>query len=212
MNKLIRLGIFVSLVFYMMPSFGQISEDSIKIYNDTISDFRKGKNIKLMYMEGTPLTPEQHKNFKGLKYYPIDIKFQIVGKLVKSENAETVVMRTSTERAPEYIDYGVITFEFDGTAYSLKAYRSKKYMEVNPDDNTLFVPFRDETSGKETYGGGRYIDCSMPETGDQVILDFNKAYNPYCAYNSRYSCVIPPEENRLPFAIKAGEKIFEEHH
>ena len=67
------------------------------------------------------------------------------------------------------------------------------------------------TSGKESYGGGRYVDCEIPEEGDVVLVDFNKAYNPYCAYNPRYSCVIPPEENRLEVRIEAGEKTFEEH-
>jgi len=199
---------FVSCVY---SAFGQISADSIRIYNDTIRDFRKGKNIKLMYSESTPLTPEQHKNFKGLKYFEPDINFQFVAQLVKADTPETVVMRTSTERAPEYIEYGVVKFTVEGTEYTLKAYQSKKYLDVKPDDRSLFIPFRDETTGNETYGGGRYVDCEIPVTGDQLILDFNKAYNPYCAYNPRYSCVIPPEENRLPIAINAGEKIFEEH-
>lgn len=212
MSRFISLGIFISLVFQVLTSFGQISEDSIQIYKDTISDFRKGKNIKLMYMEATPLTPEQHKNFKGLKYFDINIKYCVQAQLVKNETPETVIMRTSTERAPEYIEYGTVTFELDGQKFSLLAYQSKKLLEVTPDDQSLFIPFRDETSGKETYGGGRYVDCKIPATGESLVIDFNKAYNPYCAYNPRYSCVIPPEENRLPIPIEAGEKIFEEHH
>jgi hypothetical protein len=84
-------------------------------------------------------------------------------------------------------------------------------LELSQDTNALFIPFRDETCGKESYGGGRYIDCEIPASGDKVMIDFNKAYNPYCAYNHSYSCVIPPEENRLTVRIEAGEKAFEEH-
>ncbi len=165
----------------------------------------------MMYTEETPLTPEQHKNFKGLNYFEPDMKYLVTAQLVESKHPETVIMRTSTERAPEYIAYGVARFTLDNKPYELKVYQSKKLLDVSPADSTLFIPFRDATSGEDTYGGGRYVDCLIPEQGDTMIIDFNKAYNPYCAYNPRYSCVIPPEENRLGVAIKAGEKKFEEH-
>ncbi len=212
MKSITGFIVFIISTVITMHSYGQFSADSISIFRDTIIDYRKGKNIKLMYSESTPLTPEQHKNFKGLKYYEPDIHFRVEAKLIKNDTQETVVMRTSTERAPEYIEYGTVEFMLDGEKYTLKAYQSKKLLDVKPGDSSLFIPFRDETSGNETYGGGRYVDCIIPDEGDTVILDFNKAYNPYCAYNPRYSCVIPPEENRLPIAIEAGEKIFEEHH
>ncbi|MCB2222210.1 MAG: DUF1684 domain-containing protein [Bacteroidetes bacterium] len=211
MKTIIQSTTILLFIFLVTTTTGQISEDSLKIYQDTIRDYRKGKNIKLMYSESTPLTPEQHKNFKGLKYFDPDITYQVKAALVKADLPDTVIMRTSTERAPEYIEYGIVKFILGGTEYELKVYQSKKLLDVKPGDRTLFIPFRDATSGKETYGGGRYVDCIIPGDGHQMILDFNKAYNPYCAYNPRYSCVIPPEENRLPIAIKAGEKIFEEH-
>jgi len=93
----------------------------------------------------------------------------------------------------------------------LAVFQNKKMLDLSQDTNLLFVPFRDGTSGKETYGGGRYFDCEIPPIGNSILLDFNKAYNPYCAYNPRFSCVIPPEENRLKIKIEAGEKLFEEH-
>lgn len=188
-----------------------ISADSIRSYQQTIENHRKGKNIKLMYSESTPLKPEQQKEFQGLKYFDPDIGYQLMAVLSREEVQETVVMRTSTDRAPEYIRYGRVTFTLDEQEYSLFAYQSKKLVEVSSEVNHLFIPFRDGTSGKESYGGGRYVDCEIPAEGNTLILDFNKAYNPYCAYNPRYSCVIPPEENRLPVRIEAGEKIFEKH-
>ena len=206
-----RSSIIFLFVISFYNGFAQVLPDSIQAYTKGIENFRKGKNIKLMYDEATPLTPAQHKNFKGLNYFDPDINYAVVGQLEKSGEPDTIKMRTSTERSPEYIAYGIVKFTIFGNDYKLNVYQSKKMLEVNPADSTLFVPFRDATSGGETYGGGRYIDLAVPVSGKFVILDFNKAYNPYCAYNPKYSCVIPPEENRLAIPIKAGEKIFEEH-
>ena len=189
----------------------QASQDSIAVYNDTIVKFRTGKNIKMLYSEGTPLKKEQLASFEGLNYFPPDINYLITAQLLQDTVQETVVMRTSTERAPEYIKYGTVTFTLHGQELTLHAYQSKKLVEVSNGETTLFIPFRDATNGNETYGGGRYVDCEIPAEGSCILLDFNKAYNPYCAYNTRYSCVIPPEENRLQVRIEAGEKVFEKH-
>ena len=205
------LLIILFSVIFMKPAFNQMTQDSIDAYTESIKKFRTGKNIKLMYNESTPLTPVQHKNFKGLNYFDPDTRYLLEGHLVVDQNPETVILRTSTERAPEYVKYGKILFELDGEQYELIAYQSKKLLDVKPDDSTLFIPFRDATSGNETYGGGRYVDVELPASGSAVVIDFNKAYNPYCAYNPGFSCVIPPGENRLPVRIAAGEKIFGKH-
>lgn len=188
-----------------------ISKEKFAEYNDTIQKFRTGKNIKLMYDDASPLTLEQRKSFTGLNYFSADLEFYIEAELVKDDAPETIIMRTSTDRAPAYIKYGVINFKIDTFNLTLAVYQNKKMLDLSTDQNHLFVPFRDGTSGNETYGGGRYIDCEIPEEGNILILDFNKTYNPYCAYNPKYSCVIPPEENRLSIRIEAGEKKFEEH-
>ena len=120
-------------------------------------------------------------------------------------------MKTSTDREPAYVRYGVVYFMIDTFNLKLAVFQNKKMLDLSQDTNLLFVPFRDGTNGKETYGGGRYFDCEIPLTGNMILLDFNKAYNPYCAYNPRFSCVIPPEENRKAVRIEAGEKVFEEH-
>lgn len=211
MHKVFVLLLILCTATSAVTAQEQISADSIQAYKTAIENDRKGKNIKLMYSESTPLKPEQQKDFKGLVYFGPDINYQVTATLTREEEQETVVMRTSTERAPEYIRYGKITFTLQNIEYSLFAYQSKKLVEVSNEVNQLFIPFRDGTSGKESYGGGRYVDCEIPEEGNILILDFNKAYNPYCAYNPRFSCVIPPEENRLPVRIEAGEKIFEKH-
>jgi uncharacterized protein (DUF1684 family) len=203
----------VIFIFFLI-SFGisQTKEDSlITKYAEETVKYRNGKNIKLMYGESTPLLPEQLKDFKGLKYFEPDIKYKVEGKLVKDDKQEIVLMKTSTDREPAYVRYGVVYFKIDTFNLKLAVFQNKKMLDLSQDTNLLFVPFRDGTNGKETYGGGRYFDCEIPLTGNPVLLDFNKAYNPYCAYNPRFSCVIPPEENRLKIGIEAGEKIFEEH-
>lgn len=208
-NCFILVCIFTFPLF--LPVFSQISGDSITAYMVSLEKYRNGKNIKLMYSEGTPLKPEQQKGFKGLNYFPGDIKYLVQARLIKYPEQEVVVMKTSGDRLPEYIVYGEVVFTIDDRELTLKAYQSKQLLIVKNDDPTLFIPFRDETSGKETYGGGRYVDCEIPPEGEPAVLDFNKAYNPYCAYNEKYSCVLPPEENRLSTRIEAGEKIFDEH-
>lgn len=203
--------IFLFLLLISGYSYGQISQDSIDAYNLSIENYRKGINIKLMYSDKTPLKPEQQKSFTGLNYFPVDISYVVKATLTKNDKEELVIMRTSTDRAPEYLDYGYVEFEIDGKKIKLSAFQNVKQKDMVSEEMTLFIPFRDETCGNESYGGGRYIECQIPETGNEVYLDFNKAYNPYCAYNSRFSCVIPPEENRMSVRIEAGEMIFEKH-
>jgi uncharacterized protein (DUF1684 family) len=208
----IKYLLFLVALMISAVAISQGYADSAKInYTKEIDNYRRGINIKLLYGESTPLTAEQQKNFKGLNYFAPDIQCRVEGKLVKAGKQEDVVMKTSGDRTPIYVKYGTLNFTLNGKTLTLTVYQSKKMLEMVKEVNTLFIPFRDETCGKESYGGGRYIDCEIPATGDKVMLDFNKAYNPYCAYNPTYSCVIPPEENLLAVRIEAGEKVFEEH-
>lgn len=211
MRKITVTTLLLLTILPGIETIAQISSDSIAAYNQSLENYRKGKNIKMLYSESTPLKPEQQKSFEGLNYFTPDITYQVEAMLIIDEVQETVTMKTSTDRAPEYIRYGTVTFTLHGMEHSLFAYQSKKLTEVKQDEPSLFIPFRDGTSGKETYGGGRYVDAEIPAEGDILILDFNRAYNPYCAYNPRYSCVIPPEENRMDIRIEAGEKVYEEH-
>lgn len=114
-------------------------------------------------------------------------------------------MSTSTGGENIFVKYGEVYFTIDGEEHTLSVYQSQR-LSTNPEyANYLFVPFTDLTTGKTTYGSGRYLDLQIPE-GETVLLDFNRAYNPYCAYNSQYSCPIPPAENNLKIPIKAGVK------
>lgn len=207
-----KKGFIIALFALLAGStgFGQDNSDSAAInYAQQIDNFRRGKNIKLLYGDATPLLPEQQKDFKGLNYFAPDRSYAVEATLVKAGKQEDIIMKTTGDRTPVYVRYGVVTFALNGKDYTLAVYQNKKMLELSQDTTSLFIPFRDETCGKETYGGGRYIDCEIPVSGNKILVDFNKAYNPYCAYNHSYSCVIPPEENRLAVRIEAGEMNFE---
>ena len=119
-------------------------------------------------------------------------------------------MKTSTDRLPEYVKYGEASFEIEDEKIILNIYQNIKYSKIEEYKDDLFLPFTDYTSGDGSYCGGRYIDLKIPDN-EFIILDFNKSYNPYCAYNKKYSCPIPPIENDIVLRIEAGIKDFSEH-
>ena len=210
-----RIIPFFSLLLLALnlAAYCQETQDTVIVdYKTEIENYRTGRNIKMVYTEGSPLTVEERKNFEGLNYFAIDEEYHVEATLVKAEEQQTIVMKTSTDREPEYIQYGEVVFKLDGKEYKLLAYQSKKLLEVKKVVDEIFIPFRDSTSGDESYGGGRYVDCKLPTEGNTIMIDFNKSYNPYCAYNPKYSCVIPPDENRLSVRIEAGEKKYDESH
>ncbi len=148
------------------------------------------------------------KDFKGLNYYKPDLKFRIEARLEKYTTPDTIKMKTTTERLPLYIVYGRAIFSVSNITDTLTIFRNVGLMSKEGYEDYLFVPFTDETSGEGSYGGGRYIDTRIP-VNDIIILDFNKAYNPYCVYNKKkYSCPIPPSENYINTKIRAGEKDY----
>jgi uncharacterized protein len=150
-------------------------------------------------------------NKKYFRFYPAAEKFKIQCRFERSTDTSVVVMKTSGKAIPEkdFVRYGKIYFSIHDTSLSLTVYRSKA-LEKNPQyGRYLFIPFTDVTTGDETYGSGRYIDIMTTDIkNDMVEIDFNKAYNPYCAYSNGYNCPIPPKENILAVAVKAGEKNY----
>ena len=174
-----------------------------------IAEHRKKQEAEFRDRKTSPLDAMDLKRFKGLNYYPVDLKYRVKGKFIKNAAPVLFKMKTSTARLPAYSKYGEIRFTLDSVTYALEVYKS---LEVHPGyEDYLFIPFTDQTNGDETYAVGRYIDFRIPTSGD-VVLDFNQSYNPYCSYSNRYSCPIPPAANALPVAIKAGEKKFKDSH
>jgi len=175
-------------------------------YQKSIIEFQDKLNEEFRNPDESPLTVEDREKFDSLAFFPIDEKFRVLAKFERIENAIPFEMKTTTDRLPVYEIYGVATFTLDDIEYKLNIYQSLSLREKEEFKSYLFLPFTDATNGGETYGGGRFIDLLIPE-GDQIVIDFNMSYNPYCAYNHSYSCPIPPEENDLNCEIRAGVKL-----
>jgi len=175
----------------------------LKSYEDGLRELRREKDVFFRTDIDSPIPPEQRSTFRGVNYYPPDIRFKIPASLVRFDKPELFTMATSTGEPQTYLKYGRIEFRIDGSRMQLFVYKSAE----DPFAMSLFVPFRDMTSGSETYGSGRYLDLEE-QGGDDYEVDFNNAYNPYCAYNANYTCPIPPRENILPIKILAGEKSY----
>jgi len=143
--------------------------------------------------------------FQGLNYFPINPALRFHVKLNRYQVPERLRMTTNTGEIREALRYGHFEFRLEAQDLRLQVYRMED--SSAPGKPNLFIPFRDATSGKETYGAGRYLDLAENTSG-YYELDFNLAYNPYCAYGGDFSCPVPPEENRLPVAIRAGEKAY----
>jgi uncharacterized protein (DUF1684 family) len=150
-----------------------------------------------------PERPEK-KAFEHLVYYPPDRSYAVPARLVRIAEPDEIEMLTSLGRKSTFLRYARIHFELEGQEQALTAYKSTYAGEWS---DSLFVPFRDTTSGQVTYGAGRYLDLPEPE-GETLTLDFNRAYNPLCNYSPAFNCPIPPRENRLRVAIRAGEKTY----
>lgn len=146
---------------------------------------------------------------KYIQFYEIDKSFCVTAALKKINDDEGFDMNTSSGMKKKYFKYGMLTFKLHDSLLHLYVYQSKDLMKQEKLREYLFVPFGDATSGFESYGGGRYIEFYISDIkNNKVIIDFNKAYNPYCAYTTGYNCPIPPTENMLTIPIPAGEKNY----
>jgi len=164
-----------------------------------LEDTRKQKDEFFKSDSHSPLSTEQKRAYEGLSYYPENRALRFDAKVKPFAEHEHVQMQTSTGGMQNYLKYGTFEFQVDGQPAMLTVYVSE--------DGDAFVPFVDATSGPETYGAGRYLE--LEHHGDNRFhVDFNMAYNPWCAYSPEFSCPIPPRENRIPVPIRAGEKNF----
>ena len=158
-------------------------------------------------------SPLKQADLTYLDFYEIDSTFKVKSSFMQTTDKATFKVPTSDGKQKEYFKYGTLTFTLKGQIQQLNVYRSLALLKMPQYKNYLFVPFKDQTNGTETYGGGRYLDLQTTDIqGDILVLDFNKAYNPYCAFSNGYSCPIPPQANHLKVSIEAGEKIFKKEH
>ena len=166
-----------------------------------LTGFRERKDTFFKENEQSPLTDEQKAAFSGLSYFPTNPDLSLIVELDTSGEGigDEVTVGTLTGEPKQYVRIGRISFDVDGEQATLSVFQDKT-------SGKLFLPFRDTTADNETYSVGRYLDPKVRPDG-RLVADFNMAYNPYCAYNSGWSCPIPPFENRLRVPIRAGELI-----
>jgi len=174
------------------------------------TEYQREVNAKFKDASTSPLKDKDRKDFKGLDFFDFDSTYVVKAKFERTPDETPFEMKTTTERLPLYVKYGIVTFNLKGKEHHLNVYQNQDLINKEGFEDYLFLPFLDNTNGEETYGGGRYIDLKFPER-DEMIIDFNKAYNPLCAYNEKYSCPIVPLENYLELKVEAGVKAFEKH-
>lgn len=170
-------------------------------------EFQDELNREYADPEETPLDSLDLIHFTSLEFFPIDENYIVEAKLIKQDSPEFFEMETSTSRRPEYRVWAYAYFTLNGEEQKLTIYQSKKLMNTLEYGDYLFLPFSDLSNGESTYYGGRYVDLRIPE-GNSIMIDFNKAYNPLCAYSNRFSCPKVPSENTLKTSVNAGVKKF----
>lgn len=174
------------------------------------TDYQKEQNAKFKDATTSPLTDKDRKDFKGLEFFKFDSIYIVKAALKRTPESEWFNMKTTTERLSKERVFGQLIFEINDESFNLNVYQGEENMQTDGLEDYLFLPFLDDTNGEESYGGGRYIDLRIPES-DSIIIDFNKAYNPLCVYNEKFSCPIVPRVNYLPVEIKAGVKMYVKH-
>ena len=191
------------LILGLLTSF--VASD--KTYIKSIKKHRKERRREFRDPRRSPLR-EGAKQFKRLVYYEISPEYRVEARLEETPEAIPFKIPTSdTNVTKDYVSFGKLHFTLGGRAHQLIVYKSLALSRLPQYRSYLFLPFRDETTGRESYGGGRYLDLQIPE-GKHIQIDFNLAYNPNCAYSEGWACPIPPAENTLDVPVKAGEKNY----
>jgi uncharacterized protein len=195
------LLVFICLFSICVVANAQKSK--INIVQD-IKNWQEQLNNEYRDKTKSPLSSQDLKLFSGHNFFKMDTSYRVVATLILSKGQEEIPFKTSTNRVLVHTKYADAHFNIKGQSFVLSIYQSKALMNNKEFVDYLFLPFIDATSGNETYGGGRYIDLKIPATGNKIVIDFNKAYNPFCAYAKGFSCPKVPEGNELPIKIVAG--------
>jgi uncharacterized protein (DUF1684 family) len=176
--------------------------DETETWRRALARFREKKDGFFRSGQGSPLAQADRASFKGLKYFYPEPSFRFEVGLQRYSETEGLIMTTSKGTRQLFNKVGSFEFVINGESVRLQAYQS-----AEREDPSIFIPFRDATSGKESYGAARYLDLEV-EHDDQYVVDFNYAYNPYCAYSEDFVCPLPPRDNWLTVSIRAGERKY----
>ncbi len=210
-NKASYAEVLNEFFAFLSSRFSKFSEDKLRIalqngnYIDEILAARAKKDTYFKEDSKTPLHLDLREDFEGLNYFEPNPAWHFQSVLVIDTTEAAFEMPTTTDRLPLYRKYGYVEFKVNDSIFRLYAYQNLDFLKKDPKNDYLFIPFKDLTNTIETNGSGRYLDISIPDK-ELISIDFNKAYNPYCAYDDKYSCPIPPFENHLKLRIEAGEK------
>ena len=201
---LLAISIFLPIQGLSVTGSGEDQGD-LKLQEKRVLEWRKERDTFFKNHQRSPLTPNEKRYFKRIKYFPFDPQYVFSGQIERyvlhiNNPKYYATFLTNKGTNKRYLRYGEFHFKLDGKEYMLEIYKSIL-------SDSLFIPFKDKTNGKESYEGGRYIDAEI-QPGYKMVLDFNRAYHPSCAYNEKFICVLPPRENMLEIEIKAGEKNF----
>lgn len=179
---------------------------------DALERFRRGRDELFRSHPQSPIEPEERDSFAGLRYYEHDAAFRVVARVEAGDGSELVIDTGGDDGAVRYRRAGALVFTLGGRECRLTVLSLVQYA------GGLFVPFRDGTAGRETYGGGRYLFDTAKDTdglvleiqagSPEVVIDFNYAYNASCAYSPRWACPLAPPENHLQVEVRAGEKVY----
>src|SRR4030042_2787940 len=178
-------------------------ENPMELREEKLKVFREKRDRFFKQDPHSPLKEIDRKRFKNLLYYPIDLKYTMVGSIEKYPTEPKPIyvnLPTNKEREKKYVKYGRFKFKLEGQEYILQIYRPLG-------EGELFLPFKEKTSETETYRMGRYLNIE-PMPGGKGLIDFNRAYHPFCEFNEKYTCPFAPKENWLDIEIRAGEKRF----
>lgn len=175
-------------------------------FADEVEHFREEYKKEHLASERSPI---KEADIKDLRFFEPSENFKVAATFERTKGEKPFDLPTYSGITKPFVKYGVLKFEIDGQPHQLAVYQSLMSIRMPQYRNSLFLPFRDLTNDDSTYGGGRYIDLTIPEVKEEgFMLDFNLCYNPWCCYSDGYNCPIPPAENHLEVAIEAGEKMF----
>lgn len=174
-------------------------------YTDSLKQFRAN------YIETHEVVKPAERSY--FRFFPVNKTYAVVCRFERLNDTVGITMKTVAKKEKRYYRYGLLHFTLNKKPLQLTVYQSPDLLKVQEYADYLFIPFTDVNTGGATYGSGRYIDIRLGDIqNNTVLVDFNKAYNPYCAYATGFNCPIPPKENNLPAAINAGEKNWGKHH
>jgi uncharacterized protein len=190
-----------SSIAQIIPYDSELIEEN---YAAEISAHRDFEDKHFRNRETTLLSDDYFQRFTGLNYFPADIKYRLIGKLIRLSESELTNLGMTSGTPYGFMRYGNVSFYLEGKAIELQVFEFPSESSATP---AIFVPFRDQTSGKESYGGGRFMIINIPE-GEQIVIDFNLAINPICVYDPEYICPIPPLANSISSGITAGARTY----